>query len=489
MIKRIFRILFVSILCLTMLLTTACRKNPSSEGSSLLSESYIENTYDDSSELVSNVSSDQSVPNDTTSNVSGNNSSQSSESTSGKDTTVIDLKGRTITFVANWEELKKGSSQRANIYWERKEAIEKKYNCKIVHKFMSKESIDTEIIPSILSGKPIADFFYTEPNRVYSLVNKGLLYPLSDLKQFDFSEEKWSSVVIDANTYEGKVYGCDSNNEPWITGALLYNKDYFQKNNLPDLNELQKSGGLTWDKFREIAKNATKGDVKGFAMNASHEFTLPIFIHANDGAIVTRTGDYSFSSTVNSKNTINAMQFWQDMCIVDKSVATESNSYLGFEDAFTSGKAAIHYAESYRWPDIVNNSNFEVGLALMPAGPDSSQNYGLSFGMSACVMPQNVKNPEEVALVIDAFNGADKMPWEDYMYDIFYDDDIMDTLKIAIDEVNKGNYKLDYIDTIGDVYDLGLHGAYGQIGSGQATPAQAVESINGIVKSAIDSLG
>ena len=506
MMRKIFRLSILFMLCLTMLLGTACRQNPESNNSSYLSTGYVDNpnydaddtdssTQDESTDAsdATDVSSDKdnnNSDNNTNENNSSNNTNNNdnTNNSTGKDTTVLDLKGRTITYVAYWEELKKGSSQRANIYWERKEAIEKKYNCKIVHKFMSRDAIDTEVIPSILSGEPIADFFYVTADRAYSLINKKMVYPLSDLKQFDFTEEKWNKITLEAATVNGKVYGLDSNNEPYINGALLYNKDYFEKNNLPDLNELQKAGNFDWDKFREIAKTATKGNVKGFALNASHENTIPVFIKANGGKLVTRTGDFTFDSSVTSKNVVNSLKFWQDMCVVDKSVlATGGTSYLAYQDKFTNGEVAMYFAETYQWANIIKNANFEVGLALFPAGPDSSLPYGISGSASFCVMPSTVKNPEEVALVLDSFNGADKQPWEDYYYDIFYDDDIMDTLKLGLAAVNKKQYVLDYVDCVGDTYYIGLHGAYNKVGNGEMTPAQAVETLAGALAATLDS--
>lgn len=402
---------------------------------------------------------------------------------------VRDLKGRVINYVTYWAELEKGSSQRANTYWKRKEEIERKYNCKINHIYKSRDAIDTEVIPSILSGAPIADVFNVQQDRMFSLINKKVIYPLSDLKELDFKDTKWNPALAKMSTVDGKVYGMLASDGPYCNTMLLYNKDYFKANGLPDLYELQKNGTLTWDKFREIAKSATKGNVKGFAMTSADEFMVQSLIHANGGKMVSRGSGLDFTCTLNSKNAINAMQFWQDMRQKDGSVLEPgANGYNYCMEQFAAGNAAMHLGEVYQFPTIANKANFEIGAVLFPAGPDSNLPYMLDMSnASPLVMSANTKNPADVALVMNEFSGADLLPWEEYYYDMFYNEDVVNSMRKYRDLVRQGKYLIDYGTCVGNTYELGIHGGLTAVSKGEKTPAQVIEEVQGKLQSAINT--
>lgn len=457
-----------------------------SSGDNEQSESTTEpgGVTDPIADPTSNSSGGNSKPSENGNNPSSGTSTSSS-TTVEKDTSIRNLGGRTINYVCFWPELKKGESQRANAYWKAKEAVEKKYNCKINYIYKSQENIDLEVIPSIMSGNPVADVFALSANRLYSLIYNNMLYPLSDCPQFDFSEDKWPRYVVEMATVNGKTYAMNSVEGPYADTVLLYNKDYFAKNGLPDLFELQQKGQFDWAALRKIAKDATKGDVKGFAMAYDNLDTCRTFIHANGGVMVTRDEGFNFKNTINSKQTLYALDFWQQMYTKDKS-CTEQNGYDYCMNQFINGKAAIHCCELYRSETITNGANFEIGMALFPAGPDSNLPYLVDqTGGTIYVMSATVKNPQDVAMVWDAFCGADQLPWEEYYYDMYYSDEAMTSLRTYVQLVRKGKYILDYVDCLGDQYDIGLHAAFYPIGTGEMTPAQAIETAQGKLDAAI----
>ena len=88
-------------------------------------------------------------------------------------------------------------------------------------------------------------------------------------------------------------------------------------------------------------------------------------------------------------------------------------------------------------------------------------------------------------MVWDAFCGADQLPWEEYYYDMYYSDEAMTSLRTYVQLVRKGKYILDYVDCLGDQYDIGLHAAFYPIGTGEMTPAQAIETAQGKLDAAI----
>ncbi len=228
-----------------------------------------------------------------------NTSGGSADSQTGK---AADLGGRTITYMTWWEEPVQGSNQQAVEYWETKTKIEEKYNCKFDFVYASESGWQSKVTASILSGDPICDVFSTEYEYFYGMNKSGLLYPVSDLKNFDFSDSsKWWAPGMEYSRVDGKQYGmCLSGGE---FSLILYNKDLLKKNNQPDLYELQREGKLTWSRITEIAKactDASKG-VYGMAPSQFPRDLLYLVGEAYGGKIVTRKGDSAdFDCTVNS---------------------------------------------------------------------------------------------------------------------------------------------------------------------------------------------
>lgn len=478
------------LLCVTLLFTACSGTTPKDEETTTTTTASAGDSTTTDTGSSANQGSTTTKGDGTTTKADGKTTTTTKANvSSGKDTSVRDLKGRVINYVAYWAELEKGTSQRANTYWKLKEEIQKKYNCTIKHIYKSRDAIDTEVIPSILSGAPIADVFSVQQDRMYSLINKKVIYPLSDLDEFDFSEDKWSPAMIAMATVDGKVYGVNPSDGPYCNTMLLYNKDYFKANNLPDLFQLQKAGTLTWDKFREIAKSATKGNVKGFAMTSADEFMVQSLIHANGGKMVSRGKGLDFTCTLNTKNTINAMQFWQDMRQKDNSVLDPgANGYEYCMEQFAAGNAAMHLGEVYQFADIVNKANFEIGAVLFPAGPDSNLPYMLdTSNASPYVMSANTKNPADVAMVMDQFLGIDQLPWEEYYYDMFYSDEVVASMRTYRDLVRQGKFLIDYGTCVGNTYELGIHGGLTAVAKGEKTPAQVIEEVQGKLQSAINT--
>ena len=479
--KRVISYFLAAAMIFSLATASGCKKKPTDDGSDY-TESWIEEVseiQEDGEQSQGAQTSGGKTPGKTNSQSGGNGGSTAGK----KDTSVRNLGGRTITLVAYWQERVKGADQQANSYWKQKEAVEKKFNCKIKHVYKTRDAIDTEVISSILSGKPIADVFWTTYDRALSLIKGNMLYPVSDLKQFDFSESKWGRDD-GTSTFNGKRYNCGISGGA-VNAMLLYNKDYFEKNGLPDLFKLQQSGELSWNKLREIAKNATKGDVKGFAMANTPYNMAATFVQSNGGVFVSRDGDgFDFSCTLNSANTLYALQFWQDMYSKDKSCV----EMLNFEyciNQFAAGKAAMHYSESYTWPEITKKAKFNIGAVAFPDGPNAKNKYGTTGGGACAVIPISAKNVEDIAMVWDAFADADKLDWENYYFDLFYNNDVITSIKQVVNY--KGTKQADYVAGIGDFEEMGINKALSAVSLGETTPSQAVESLQGILKSKIAS--
>jgi len=497
------RKLLLIILCLSILTAAGCKGKttaPESSESENSEESIVSQDSEDipGEDTESGEAGSESNGSDASSGKTSSSKASSSKTTSSKtssvtptdkkDTSVRDLKGRTISYIVNWPELKKGENQRANDYWKTKESIEKKYNCKIKHVYKTPDAIEKEVIPSILSGAPIADVFYTSGDKIFPMIKKNMLYPVSDLKQFDFNEDKWGGKKHnDLSLVNGKRYFFGNTGGAPAGAMLLYNIDYFKANNLPDLFTLQKEGNWNWEALKKIARDATKGDVIGLLGPIGIAEFAKTFIQYNGGVMVKRGTGFDFSVTLNSKNTTNALTTFKQMVTDDKSTKVTG---MTSASEFAKGKAAMYWAETYRFPEITSAMKFKLGGVTFPSGPDApSKDFLPCIPGAGFVIPATVSEPADIAMVLDKFIGADNtLSWEDYYYDMVYSKDIITTFK-KIGEMGKNPVTAEYVDAVGDLYGIGLHGPLGDAASGQQTPAQAIESLETSLKNAVKNFG
>ena len=122
--------------------------------------------------------------------------------------------------------------------------VEENYNCKI--EFVVLDDYVTEYVTSVLAGDPVVDIGYHITSRVLpSLIEGGIVYPVSDLSTIDLNDYKWRADVTEAGYYKGKNYTFLLK-DPEIRYGIFWNKTLFKQNGLPDLYELVDNGEWTW---------------------------------------------------------------------------------------------------------------------------------------------------------------------------------------------------------------------------------------------------
>lgn len=174
----------------------------------------------------------------------------------------------------------------------------------------------------------------------------GALVPLAD---FGVDLTGLYENLLDAGTYEGKVYGI----APGINGmALWYNKDMFEAAGVEP--------PTTWAEIKEVAAMLTKDGVYGIAFSApaTEEGTWqfePWFWGAG--------GDLN---KLDSAEGIKALQFWTDLVnegYASKSVVQWSQGDVN--DQFLAGKAAMQQNGVWNL-GAIENSDINFGIVPIP---------------------------------------------------------------------------------------------------------------------------
>jgi maltose-binding protein MalE len=448
------------------------------------SEGYLVNSEGQYVDDKGNIVSQPKRP--TTSAKSGSSTGSITSTPSGAVSTPTemeakDMQGRVFKSALNWSELAENNGGWGKAYWEYKREIEKKYNCKIQHVYMSYENIANTVITSIMAGgEPAADWFVSMAPTMLPLVRSGKLYPVSDLPHFI------PERVGEIGRFNGKAYSVGNKYSRSVCGALiLYNMDYFKSRNLPDLMDLylNNPNDWTWAKLREIAKEATSGPVTGLLPVTSHAEFLVQLIRANGGTMVTRTGNgFDFKPNVlNNANVLNAMTLYREM-FQDGSLGGNSNDPA---PAFSNGQAAMMAAHQNSIEKVATLAKFNVGGVPYPLMPDNASNavtvgsYGTTIGM-----PVNAKNPDDVLMVMNDFVGSEnKIDWKDHLMDLYGSTKLLAVHEKYLSLQKASTVLYDYAIPFGGV-DYAL---FDSLAKGTVTPQQAVTQLNQNFRNAIDS--
>lgn len=400
-----------------------------------------------------------------------------------------DLKGRTITYAANWNEPTNDAR-----YMKRKQWLEGTLKCKIKHYPLLSDTDRDNLTNSILAGKPIADFFTQGPG-VYNFASKGMLYPISDLECINVNDPKWNKLIREYSTINGKTYGIYWKQNVF-RNVLVYNKSLIKGDD--DLYTLQKNGKLTWDKLFAIAQKVQQANanVKDFAAVSGtmdiNDFTN-VFIAANNGRMATRGKGLDFSYAYDSKNTRRALEEVQRWVKAGLLLDVAGKSYLYAHSQFYKGKVGMMPADNWQLSDIFAKAKFKVGAVLFPKGPDAKYDLVDQNGQEFYMIPSTVKNPEEVGKFINAmadYDIANDPTWEEIWGDICDDDkQVMDTFRRYLKAIDEGKYFLDYRDVVqGAIYDNGVYGMLAEVARSSLTPQAFLESIKPVAEQNIKEL-
>ncbi len=222
------------------------------------------------------------------------------------------------------------------------------------------------------------DVFWMQTSQFPEFVTKGVLADLTPLK---LDTSKYHSKVVEAYTYNGKLYGVPKD---WGIVGLLYNVDLFRKAGveMPEtLTWAPDGSGTLLETARKLTADEEgrhpgdpgfdKDKVKtyGFASWNHYQTQWMNWVNSNGGRLLDKPfGRYTF----NDEASVQALQFGVDL--VNKydvsPPATRTNPPTGkVTDMFTRGEVAMFPANNALLPFVVPEAKFKVGVAPMPQGP------------------------------------------------------------------------------------------------------------------------
>lgn len=241
----------------------------------------------------------------------------------------------------------------------------------------------------------------------YELANAGFLLPLDkyiEKSETDFSD--WMDGAWDTAVIGDSVYGIPYRGDCY---CLFYNKDLFRKAGL-DPNKPPQD----WNEYLKYAITISSElkDVYGSGIISAGEplnltaRVLP-FVYQNNGSIL---NEDKTKAVINQKPAVEAIRWVTDLYTkyhVEPKSNIQNNAVMLME-LFKSGKIAMAMGAQYNITEILNETDIELGTAIMPANPDTGKRT-VEMGGWNLTIPKDAKNPEAAFKFIEFLTQPDNM--------------------------------------------------------------------------------
>jgi multiple sugar transport system substrate-binding protein len=239
------------------------------------------------------------------------------------------------------------------------------------------------------SSRTLPDVLMLDNPDLQQIAATGALSPLGD---YGLNADGYVKGVVDASTYQGKLYGLQPVTN---TIGLFYNKDILAKRGV--------TPPKTWDELKAAAKKLTSGKQYGVAFSApaNYEGTwqfLP-FMWSNGGD----------EKDIATPQVAQALQLWVDLVkdgSASKSVVNWTQADVN--DQFKAGNAAMMVNGPWQFPVLNADSKLHYDVVPIPS-PQAGGTAVAPLGGETWTVPQTSSKDrqQKAAKVVACLNSDD----------------------------------------------------------------------------------
>lgn len=251
--------------------------------------------------------------------------------------------------------------------------------------------------------------------RFSSVAASGLLSEIT----YDISKSPYYAETLSKSfEYNGKRYGTVTANI--MHTSMAYNRDLILSIGNEDPMDLFMKDEWTWDKFKDMCIKVKNlgDDYNAFTSSWSLEWTSGLFgFLATNNSDMISIVDGKAVQTMDSANTMEALQFLYDLVHVDKVTSQDLAQQWVNNDAFYSGKVAFYIGgETVEVLKRDTTSDFIIATLPYPRGPKQKAEDYFSplVGVNGWVYPINTTDPngavkvyEDICTLISALKNMD----------------------------------------------------------------------------------
>lgn len=260
--------------------------------------------------------------------------------------------------------------------------------------FSEMDTFFTSIKTSIVTDKGPDVFTWWSNFKTTDLAKEGLLYDLTSI--YDSIPGKYSSGILDAFSYEGKIYGAPFSSSSWV---MFYNKAVFEENNL-QIPE-------TWDEFISICETLKANGVTPIAFTIGGGWTSFFWFQE----IMASNWPDAYYDVCQGKKSWTCDEvkqtflIWKDM--IEKGYFTDPATDLGNEvpSMFAKGEVGMTYCGDWYSAyldavELVGETDYSIFI-IPPYVEDRPKTVIYETG--PVVISENAQNKDAAVLFVEYF--------------------------------------------------------------------------------------
>ena len=220
---------------------------------------------------------------------------------------------------------------------------------------------------------------------------------LEDLTDYNLVDQNFYPKAVEAMSRNGKIYAVPRDISNLV---IFYNKDIFDKNNLPYPDET-----TTFNDFLTLAKSATDHEkgIFGISFEEDPLFYLP-YLMSEGGGLLSDDGKTEILNTPESQNGLN---FYADLRNKYHVAPMQSESASAtMAQMFLLCKIAMHLSGRWLVPKYRKSADFDWDVAPFPKGTKGSI---VPLDASGWAISADSKHKEEAAKLIKFLSSKENL--------------------------------------------------------------------------------
>jgi Bacterial extracellular solute-binding protein. len=309
----------------------------------------------------------------------------------------------------------------------RNRMIEEKYNLNFAEIKVAAGSIVSTVTNSVKADSDDYDIILPFSYNIGTLAMQGMLYDLATLDYIDFNNLWWGSSVKDFSI-DGRVYFAISDfllSDKENVSILMYNKKIADNLGMlsdSELYQLVNDGGWVWDKFIDMIK-AASADLNGngtydiddrYGLMTADYWAYPALMSVSGQQYVTKNSDDIPVFTANNEKFINIfgkiMELMNDRNYVTRQYIEFDTSYDHVEwGVMFTGDKALFCNEVLSCVRLYKEMESDFAVVPLPKLDETQDKYYSYSVWATCIgMPVTVRDPDKIALALDALSSLSR---------------------------------------------------------------------------------
>lgn len=287
-----------------------------------------------------------------------------------------------------------------------------RYNCAFTYTPSSNYNYETDAKQTITAGDDAYDWIIAHPRAACDYANSGLTMDWNTLKYVDLTQSWWDQDAVKNFQMPGGLF--------WLTGdisycavgssvCMLFNKDYFDDNQIEYPYQMVKDGKWTFDRFLEMVKDYSRdldgdgvigeNDIYGYV---SFYWVGPIEAFICSGSRVITSAEEGYQFNVFNERSMSMFEKYFPLIQSENTwVDTQSDTNGESAKMFRDGHSLFADVNMYEVL-VMREMDYEFGILPWPKYDEYSEYLSnVDAGTNMMIIPVTNKVADNTGLVLE----------------------------------------------------------------------------------------